>query len=587
MGAPELFDRNVATGAPVGTLGGTPGTIPVWSTGTTLGNSIVTQTAQGVVVTGFTNGLLPISGSTPTNASFLVRGPLTNALFMGASNASPFGTWLQSTDAAVLGNWYPLLLNPNGGNVGIGTASPGAKLNVNGTGIALAGTGLANSIHQQDQTNYRGIALGYDTSGQIGLVCSTGSTSALAFWTHNGTAFGERARIDSAGNFGIGTASPAERLHLYATSGNTIVRAENTSSTGTARYQIRNDVGQSQLAVYGSAAAGSIFGTAVASGTFLFTDGAAGGVLGLGTQTAQPIIFGTNTSERMRINSTGAAADSQVAIGTSSFATFTGGGVASLTTNRDVSVNGVRVGMGRGAVASNTAVGAGALDAGTSGQSNTAVGVSAAAAISTSSFQTAVGARAAQVNTAASSTMVGADCASAATSASEITAVGSFCLGTTVTASRASAVGCLALYSITGSNDTCALGHSAGRYAGAGTTANTSATDSIFIGSDSRAGASGNSNEIVIGKGAIGNGSNTVTIGNSSNVGIFLDTRYVRLVDSYTVGTLPVAGTAGRIARVTDGDAALAWGATVVNTGAGATPYLVWDNGTNWTVFGK
>jgi hypothetical protein len=259
----------------------------------------------------------------------------------------------------------------------------------------------------------------------------------------------------------------------------------------------------------------------------------------------------------------------------------------SLTTAADIDVYGVRVGRGAGAVSTNTALGAGALNAGTSGQSNTAVGVSAAAAIATSSFQTAVGARAAQLNTSASSTMVGADCASAATSASEITAVGSFCLGATVTASRASAVGCLALYSITGSNDTCALGHSAGRYAGAGTTANTSATDSIFIGSDSRAGASGNSNEIVIGKGAIGNGNNTVTIGNPSNVGTFFDTQYIRLVDSYTVGALPVAGTAGRIARVTDGDAALAWGATVVNTGAGATPYLVWDNGTNWTVFGK
>ena len=109
----------------------------------------------------------------------------------------------------------------------------------------------------------------------------------------------------------------------------------------------------------------------------------------------------------------------------------------------------------------------------------------------------------------------------------------------------------------------------------------------MFIGYNARANANSESNQIVIGAGATGNGSNTVTIGNSSNVGTFLDTKYVRLVDSYTVGTLPAAGTAGRIARVTDGDAALAWGATVVNTGAGATPYLVWDNGTNWTVFGK
>ena len=56
-------------------------------------------------------------------------------------------------------------------------------------------------------------------------------------------------------------------------------------------------------------------------------------------------------------------------------------------------------------------------------------------------------------------------------------------------------------------------------------------------------------------------------------------------VQAYTVATLP-AGAVGQLARVTDGDATLAWGATVVNSGAGATNYLVWFNGTNWTVFG-
>ena len=55
----------------------------------------------------------------------------------------------------------------------------------------------------------------------------------------------------------------------------------------------------------------------------------------------------------------------------------------------------------------------------------------------------------------------------------------------------------------------------------------------------------------------------------------------------FLVADLPAAGVIGRFAHVTDGDAALAWGATVVNTGSGATPYLVWDNGTAWTVVGK
>lgn len=55
---------------------------------------------------------------------------------------------------------------------------------------------------------------------------------------------------------------------------------------------------------------------------------------------------------------------------------------------------------------------------------------------------------------------------------------------------------------------------------------------------------------------------------------------------AYTVATLP-AGTAGQVAYVTDGDPSLAWGATAANSGAGATKYLVWFNGSAWKVVGK
>ncbi len=54
-----------------------------------------------------------------------------------------------------------------------------------------------------------------------------------------------------------------------------------------------------------------------------------------------------------------------------------------------------------------------------------------------------------------------------------------------------------------------------------------------------------------------------------------------------TVVTLAGVGTAGRFTTVSDGDASLAWGATVVNSACGATKYLVWDNGTDSTDLGK
>jgi len=52
------------------------------------------------------------------------------------------------------------------------------------------------------------------------------------------------------------------------------------------------------------------------------------------------------------------------------------------------------------------------------------------------------------------------------------------------------------------------------------------------------------------------------------------------------IADLPSSPTAGMITRVTDGDSGLTFGNTVTNSGAGATPYLCWYNGTNWTVIG-
>jgi hypothetical protein len=63
--------------------------------------------------------------------------------------------------------------------------------------------------------------------------------------------------------------------------------------------------------------------------------------------------------------------------------------------------------------------------------------------------------------------------------------------------------------------------------------------------------------------------------------------RFINLFtgDVFTVATLPGSPRTGDTATVTDGTAALAWGATV--TGGGATKYRVWYNGANWTVMGK
>jgi hypothetical protein len=81
--------------------------------------------------------------------------------------------------------------------------------------------------------------------------------------------------------------------------------------------------------------------------------------------------------------------------------------------------------------------------------------------------------------------------------------------------SDSSGVGWAVLLSTTATN-TCALGAQAGRYITGGATNNSVAFNSIYIGNDTKAAASGETNQIVIGYDATGLGSNTAVLGNAS-----------------------------------------------------------------------
>jgi hypothetical protein len=71
---------------------------------------------------------------------------LGNVLDIGNATASPFGSWLQAHSRADQATNNPLLLNPNGGNVGVGTASPAARLHTVGS-VRFAGvTGCTSGI---------------------------------------------------------------------------------------------------------------------------------------------------------------------------------------------------------------------------------------------------------------------------------------------------------------------------------------------------------------------------------------------------------------------------------------------------------
>jgi hypothetical protein len=85
-----------------------------------------TAPAQKLEVLGVTS--LPATSGTTQNGLVRIASTATNSIDIGLSNASPFGAWIQTSNVAALGTTYPLLLNPNGGNVGIGTSNPAYQL---------------------------------------------------------------------------------------------------------------------------------------------------------------------------------------------------------------------------------------------------------------------------------------------------------------------------------------------------------------------------------------------------------------------------------------------------------------------------
>jgi hypothetical protein len=167
----------------------------------------------------------------------------------------------------------------------------------------------------------------------------------------------------------------------------------------------------------------------------------------------------------------------------------------------------------------NIGIGVQALSSSISGQFNIAIGT-IALSYNKASYNVAIGSSAAYNNTTGTynvalgfNTMYGASSSTAAYN----TALGAETLYNIASNSNNVAVGYRSLYSLAGSNgNNVSIGYQAGRYISGGSTAATDIANSIFIGHSAYPLANAQTNQIVIGHATVGNGSNTVTIGNSS-----------------------------------------------------------------------
>jgi hypothetical protein len=161
-----------------------------------------------------------------------------------------------------------------------------------------------------------------------------------------------------------------------------------------------------------------------------------------------------------------------------------------------------------------------ALNANTFGAANIANGFQALAANTIGNYNTANGHAALHSNTTGNNnTANGFQALNSNTAGNSNTANGYQALYSNTTGSNNTANGYAALYYNTTGNNNTANGVLAGQYIADGVTANQTSSNSVYEGYQAYPLANGDTNENVIGLTAIGHGSNTTTLGNSSTIG--------------------------------------------------------------------
>ena len=153
---------------------------------------------------------LPATEGGSQGAGKIVRLKNGGTGVLDIGGAGEKGFWFQSTLSTDLSKHYPLLLNPNGGNVGIGTTEPGATLEVFGAlklGSTPTVTPDSSAAYFWNQGNIGPTIAGY------GFEVRTGANTPRFKISSTGNV-GIFGKVDIEGNVGIGITDPVTKLHV-------------------------------------------------------------------------------------------------------------------------------------------------------------------------------------------------------------------------------------------------------------------------------------------------------------------------------------------------------------------------------------
>lgn len=430
----------------------------------------------------------------------------TDALeFEAATNKSAFQAQQTYTTGLARGNYFDYNLSVAAGG---SFSSPnsitalGASLDLTLAGNATIPSGARSGLDAYNSIRFTGAGtLTHNQGAQIRAY-----SNLTAGWAFNGSATGTITHLAGLrALFPDNTGSAVTVTNNYA-----LLLNDQTPNTGTVTYTNRWGIYQEGASDLNYMAANLLLGSTTNSGEKLQVTGTAK-------------VSSTLTAQILAVNTDGQTVtiSSNYDLSTDGKNIFIGGGGNSVTIDDDVINGSYHTAVGVEALfsntygTSNTAIGYRSLYTNDSGNNNTAIGDNSQYN-SVGSNNTSAGSFSLNANTTGfANTAIGSLSQQYNTQGIENTSLGYYALNSNTIGDNNTAIGPYSVqFNSTGSNNI-GIGHQAGKFFGTNS-ALTTCNNSVFIGNTTKASANNNTNEIVIGHTAIGNGSNSVTLGNSS-----------------------------------------------------------------------